>query len=144
LLAIDRVSLVVSENATAARIPNGRIPCDEIDQSLNLYGNHVWIFGPLPFLPFLGVNRAARSAIHPGADFHDRLGRHFERKIARVSMASTLGAMAIAPIWAAAMRPPYSIMQICAVHPAFSNQRNWIADRTPMPCTAQVWSSNSV
>jgi hypothetical protein len=79
-------------------------------------------FSASAFLPFLRINRAARRAIHPVADFHDRLGRHFERKIARVSMASTLGAMDLG----AAMRRPDSIMQICAVHRAFSNQRNSI------------------
>jgi hypothetical protein len=84
-------------------------------------------FRPLPFLPFLWINRAARRAIHPVADFHDRLGRHFERKIACVSMASTLGTIAIAPIWTAAMRSAVSIMQICAVHRAFSNQQNSIS-----------------
>jgi hypothetical protein len=81
---------------------------------------------------------AALRAIHAGADFHDRLGPHFERKIACVSMASTLGAIAIAPMWTAAMRSAVSIMQICAVHRAFSDQRNCISCQTPMPCTAQV------
>ena len=41
-------------------------------------------------------------------------------------MASTLGTIAIAPIWTAAMRSAVSIMQICAVHGAFSNQQNSI------------------
>jgi hypothetical protein len=95
-------------------------------------------FSASAFLPFLRINRAARRAIHPVADFHDRLGRHFERKIACVSMASTLGAIAIAPIRAAAMRSAVSTMQICAVHRAFNNQRNSISCQTPMPCTAQV------
>ena len=72
--------------------------------------------------PCFRINRAARGAIHRGADFGGRLGRHFERKIGCVSMASTLGA---------AMRLRRDgIMRICAAHRAFKNQRNWIAGRT--------------
>jgi hypothetical protein len=96
-------------------------------------------FRPL-LLPFLRINHAVRRAIHPVADFHDRLGRHFERKIACVSMASTLGTIAIAPIWRAAMRSAVSIMQICAVHRAFSDQQNSISRQNSdaVHCTSLI------
>ena len=54
---------------------------------LNLDGDHVRIFSLV-----LGPVRPAcqRRTAASRAGFHDRLGRHFERKIARVSMASTV------------------------------------------------------
>lgn len=53
-----------------------------VDQILNLYGDHMRIFT-------LSLVRRRSGGPAPRAGFHDRLGCHFERKIAGVSMAST-------------------------------------------------------
>jgi hypothetical protein len=57
----------------------------------------VWISASA-YLLFCGSTALRVAPSIPSPIFHDRLGRHFERKIARVSMASTLGTIAIAPI----------------------------------------------
>ena len=58
---------------------------NEIDQIVDLDGDHVRISA-------LSLHRAGRiisgEPQNSRTGFHDRLGRHFERKIARVSMAS--------------------------------------------------------
>ena len=59
---------------------------NEVDQVLNLYGDHMRIF------TLSLVRRQPHRQRRPcsRAGFHDRLGGHFERKIAGVSMASTI------------------------------------------------------
>jgi hypothetical protein len=89
----------------------GKYLCDEIDQIVDLYGDHVRISA-------LSLHRGSlrrssepkdsREDSHTG--FDDRLGRHFERKIARVSTISQMIAIICLP----AMRRAGSIMQICA------------------------------
>ena len=59
---------------------------NEVDQVLNLYGDHMRIFT----LSLVSAPAASSAAPCSRAGFHDRLGRHFERKIAGVSMASTM------------------------------------------------------
>jgi hypothetical protein len=55
--------------------------CDEIDQIIDFYGDHVRI-QPVLAMGSLTVSGEPQDS---RAGFHDRLDRHFERKFARVS-----------------------------------------------------------
>jgi hypothetical protein len=60
--------------------------CDEIDQVVDLYGDHIRISA-------LTLHRESRrgAAANPSnsrTDFHDRLGRHFDRKMPCMSTAT--------------------------------------------------------
>ena len=80
---------------------------DEIDQIVDFYGDHVRI-SACPCNG--GADRISGEPQNSRAGFHDRLGRHFERKFARVSTIRQM----IAIICPAVMRRAGSIMQICA------------------------------
>ena len=114
--------------------------CDEIDQIVDLYGDHIRI-SACPCIGEAYVSAANPENSHTG--FDDRLDRHFERKTARVSTALDRISQMIAIICLAAMRRASSIMQICVYSsgPASPSPATSIAARLrsnspSMPCSS--------
>src|SRR5258708_10571194 len=84
---------------------------DKVDQSLNLYGYHVWIFSSLPWVRAgCGMERRPVSR----ADFRARLAGTLSEN-SRACPWSRRRLPAIAAVWTAAMHWFGIIMQNCTV-----------------------------